>query len=736
MNKHIEFPAGAGDLACLQEAQKMLDVLDTSGNFTFQTFDDDKDRKSSTFAHIRHGSISDQFSYLNHLNVSDKVGIFVTINETDLEGRKAKNVKRVRAVFVDFDKKNPNRLEQLAQLPLPPTMVVESSPEKHHAYWVVNSGEIAFDVFRDLQKALIQYFAHDGADKSVHDLPRVLRLAGFFHKKEEPYKSNVVHIGKAYSAEKIINWVKSFDKTPQRSIQGQSIKSFEKTTLENVRQALKNIPSDDYATWLGIGAAIYKEFGADGFSIFDEWSRGGASYSYEACCEKFFNESPKFSKITIATIFHLANQNRVMSDFENVDLKKAEVAAELPEQNEDSLPPLPEQLKALPGGLGHLQVYVYNTMTYPCLYTAGWVALATMAGFAQSHLTINSLSGLGFNEYFLTLAPTGFGKESLRDPLNVLLRNLDDTFNFENLPTVEHSAPSSKQGLHQVIQSVQNHSVYVQSDEFAEWLKGAKKDPNKHAALSYLMEIYSKANRTIHPGRAVSGDYKPIQNPRLSVFSTTTAESLLSTLDKNTAEMGAYNRWVMYVAPTERIQKKYTGLEFEPRQEAIEVVKWVAELESQNIKIDKNAFDMMVHFDSKYAENIKFTDAVIGGRITEQAIKIAGLFALSDQRTTINAQDMQIAYEIRLGLYYRAKEMINQSGAISGSHETGKALEQLREKLKTRASIYLSQLHNFSRAYEKLDVRAQDAVIQALIREGAAQMHPDGKRILVSLICK
>lgn len=736
MNKAIDFPAGAGDLASLQEAQKMLDVLDTSGNFTFQTFDDDKDRKSIAFAHIRHGNISDHFSYLNRLNASDKVGIFLAINETDLKGRTAKNVKRVRALFVDFDQENPNRIDQLAQLPLPPTMIVESSPGKHHAYWVVNSGEIALDAFRDLQKALIQYFAHDGADKSIHDLPRVLRLAGFFHKKDEPYRTNVVHIGKAYSAEKIITWVKSFDKTPQRTIQRQPIKSFEKTTLENVRQALKNIPSDDYATWLDIGAAIYKEFGADGFSIFDEWSRGGTSYSYEACYEKFFNESPKFSKITIATIFHLANQNRILSDFENVDLKKAEVVAEHPEQNGDSLPPLPEQLKALPGGLGHLQVYVYNTMTYPCLYTAGWVAIATMAGFAQSHLTINSLSGLGFNEYFLTLAPTGFGKESLRDPLNVLLRNLDDTFNFENLPTVEHSAPSSKQGLHQVIQSVQNHSVYVQSDEFAEWLKGAKKDPNKHAALSYLMEIYSKANRTIHPGRAVSGDYKPIEKPRLSVFSTTTAESLLSTLDKNTAEMGAYNRWVMYVAPTERIQKKYTGLEFEPRQEAIEAVKWVAELESQNIKIDKSAFDMMVHFDSKYAENIKFTDAVIGGRITEQAIKIAGLFALSDQRTTINAQDMQIAYEIRLGLYYRAKEMISQSGAISGSHETGKALEQLRDKLKTRASIYLSQLHNFSRAYEKLDVRAQDAVVQALIREGAAQMHPDGKRILVSLICK
>lgn len=522
----------------------------------------------------------------------------------------------------------------------------------------------------------------------------------------------------------------------QRQSVGQPNKAFSSPDKEKVRQALMSIPADIYDDWLNIGFAIYSEFGEDGFDIFNEWASKGATYTFESCHEKYFNQCCKVSDITIATVFGLSNQNKILSDFENVDLKKAEVAAEHPEQNEDSLPPLPEQLKALPGGLGHLQVYVYNTMTYPCLYTAGWVALATMAGFAQSHLTINSLSGLGFNEYFLTLAPTGFGKESLRDPLNVLLRNLDDTFNFENLPTVEHSAPSSKQGLHQVIQSVQNHSVYVQSDEFAEWLKGAKKDPNKHAALSYLMEIYSKANRTIHPGRAVSGDYKPIEKPRLSVFSTTTAESLLSTLDKNTAEMGAYNRWVMYVAPTERIQKKYTGLEFEPRQEAIEAVKWVAELESQNIKIDKNAFDMMVHFDSKYAENIKFTDAVIGGRITEQAIKIAGLFALSDRRTTINAQDMQIAYEIRLGLYYRAKEMINQSGAISGSHETGKALEQLREKLKTRASIYLSQLHNFSRAYEKLDVRAQDAVIQALIREGAAQMHPDGKRILVSLICK
>lgn len=131
-----------------------------------------------------------------------------------------------------------------------------------------------------------------------------------------------------------------------------------------------------------------------------------------------------------------------------------------------TLTELPEELLSLPSGLGILQNYILGTMDYPCRYTAGWTAITTMTAFVQTNITIDSRAGLSLNEYYITLAPTGFGKEALRDPLNKILDILKkDCLYGSNFPIVEHSAPSSKQGLHQILQETQNHSVYIQSDE-------------------------------------------------------------------------------------------------------------------------------------------------------------------------------------------------------------------------------------------------------------------------------
>ena len=424
---------------------------------------------------------------------------------------------------------------------------------------------------------------------------------------------------------------------------------------------------------------------------------------------------------------------KVIAEFGDAELARLAASAQQHESEANSefnLPPLPVELQALPDGLGEIQQYVYGMMTYPCLATAGWAAIATMTAFAQTKHTIDSRSGLGFNEYYLTLAKTGFGKEELRDPVNRLSRAIPEVAG--GLPAIETAAPSSRQGLHQVLENVPTHSVYIQSDEFAEWLKMALKDANKQQALAYLMEIYSKALRTIHPGAAVTQKYNPVKNPRLSVFATTTAESILSTMTLAHAEMGAYNRFVIYVAPEQMPEKKYTGLIYEPSQSAIDAVKWVAALKPTNVTMSKAAIKTWIEHDKAHAEPIKFKDGLMGGRLGEQAIKLAGLFALSGKRTEISAADMELAYKIRIGLYQRAAVMIEQSGAISGSHETTKALEQVQAVMKNKGSVYISRLKTFSRAYKSLHINEQNAVVRTLIEQGDAVYHPESKKILVA----
>jgi len=151
------------------------DFLDCFGSHhTFQTFcDKGKDR---SLIKQFHGTIKEHFYSLAELNRKG-AGIFFTVNETDLKGRTTDNIKRVRAVFIDLD-----------GVPLPqefnllPHVIVNTSPGKYHAYWIVEDVPlVSFSLF---QEALANKFK---SDPKVKDLPRVMRVAGFYHNKNKPY---------------------------------------------------------------------------------------------------------------------------------------------------------------------------------------------------------------------------------------------------------------------------------------------------------------------------------------------------------------------------------------------------------------------------------------------------------------------------------------------------------------------------------------------------------------------
>ena len=83
------------------DARRFLEKLDPCNSFTFQTFDDSDDKRKS-LVEVPHGSLEENFTLLEKLN-DRGAGIFVTINKTDLKGRKTLNIERIRAVFVDLD---------------------------------------------------------------------------------------------------------------------------------------------------------------------------------------------------------------------------------------------------------------------------------------------------------------------------------------------------------------------------------------------------------------------------------------------------------------------------------------------------------------------------------------------------------------------------------------------------------------------------------------------------------
>lgn len=91
----------------------------------------------------------------------------MVVNETDGNGRKAEDVRRVRAVWQEDD----NGWE--GDFPLSPSIVVQSSIGKYHRYWLVDGQEmrlceIAHNIFQAACRGHVRRSEGDGCPQGCH----------------------------------------------------------------------------------------------------------------------------------------------------------------------------------------------------------------------------------------------------------------------------------------------------------------------------------------------------------------------------------------------------------------------------------------------------------------------------------------------------------------------------------------------------------------------------------------
>lgn len=166
--------------------------------FTFQTFGDRE--KSNKLVKVLHGTLEECQPELERLNQMG-AGVFFTVNQTDGRGRQESNITRVRALFADFDIVDHDRQFDYF---LPPSYVVESSPGKHHAYWIL-SDELPLHLFKQYQGALAELL---DSDPKICDLPRVMRVPGFVHQKGSPFMvREIIASGRTYTVAELKHWL-------------------------------------------------------------------------------------------------------------------------------------------------------------------------------------------------------------------------------------------------------------------------------------------------------------------------------------------------------------------------------------------------------------------------------------------------------------------------------------------------------------------------------------------------
>ena len=165
-----------------RQAATFLRALDPDKHeHTFQTFSDKGSNRN--LARIFHGSLAEHWCTLERLN-NQGAGVFVTINETNGRGRTKQDMQRVRAVFVDLDGQP---LPRRSEVPLRAHIGVCSSPGRYHLYWLVRN--VPLKTFSAIQVALADRY---GADPTVKDTPRVMRLPGFLHRKGIPFLVKII----------------------------------------------------------------------------------------------------------------------------------------------------------------------------------------------------------------------------------------------------------------------------------------------------------------------------------------------------------------------------------------------------------------------------------------------------------------------------------------------------------------------------------------------------------------
>jgi hypothetical protein len=114
-------------------------------------------------------------------------GIYFMVNEGDGGGRSTGNVTRIRAIFVDLDGAP---IEPIYNCSLEPHVILQSGPSSYHAYWLVD--DCPLEEFKSLQLRVATRF---NGDMGIHDLPRVMRIPGFYNCKKkypEPYRVRVL----------------------------------------------------------------------------------------------------------------------------------------------------------------------------------------------------------------------------------------------------------------------------------------------------------------------------------------------------------------------------------------------------------------------------------------------------------------------------------------------------------------------------------------------------------------
>ncbi len=474
--------------------------------------------------------------------------------------------------------------------------------------------------------------------------------------------------------------------------------SYEEAGLDEVAEAVKYIPAEEYHLWIEIGMGLKSEFGDRAFSVWDSWSGSSPKYNGREMRKKWLSFTG--TGITKASIFHHAmgcgyvNHPRPLvhpatslniapgGDLEVFLLKRGEVARS-PEKPEatpetpetlvsstglasstpsDTLSNIPAALLQAPGLVGEIANWITETAIQPQPALSLAAALCAV-GVLKGH-RVRSETNLRTNIFCMSVAPSSSGKDHPRECVEQLL-------NTAGLSALIGGAPASGSGLLAAVREGRGRRL-IQIDEMGRLLKAINSNrAASHQAeiINNMMMLFSSA-RTMFRGLVYAnpdGKNKPkdIDQPCLCVNGSTVPGRLYDSLSSEDAIDGFLSRWLIFESFDPNPETHAGGDIQDPPAALISAVvainNWPTNTEprgdiDQNFKIRP----LVVQFTPEARGLLlQFTDGVnrrrvaeyhkgngfdaIWGRTREHAIKLALTAADND---AIGAAEMKWACEL------------------------------------------------------------------------------------------
>lgn len=190
------------------------------GKHVFCLADDKK--RTNNLTHLHTGFDLSEDAILGRLaDANDNgYGAFFCVNELDrsfapTRHRITEMLVRLRAVFADDDSHGSLRDDWSIE----PSIVVESSHNKFHYYWIIDQGyeftEAMYEQWGGVQNHICKSY---GTDPQARDAVRVLRLPGTDHQKGEPFPVSFFGEGRQYTWKEILQaFPPDFDAVPLES---------------------------------------------------------------------------------------------------------------------------------------------------------------------------------------------------------------------------------------------------------------------------------------------------------------------------------------------------------------------------------------------------------------------------------------------------------------------------------------------------------------------------------------